>query len=331
MSEMEAAGAEGRAATGRMTTKKKAIWSAVAAVLAAAVLVGGYFILHKETKADRILVAVRTVDSDGVPGAWWGDKGKVSARLADLMGKHLTELGLTPVESGNPDVLSLLSDVKDDEDLLDAARSLGAGFTLAGDWVNTGTRKVTGSPYSDYAYELRLRLVDNDSGEEVALPGFPLTGAITGETLEEALLNSVEFVAKRVASILGATLAECPRLAAFDKETKQISMTRAALAAKLVPLFTAQRFRKSALGRYEVAWKEHRDEWERQDLAPLPKTPLGKFEDEEYFLGALANNLVLFDKPRTLETLAGDSGWVYVEARSGWFWPMRTGEPTSFV
>lgn len=275
----------------------------------------GFFLFQTRTSVERFLVAVRTVSLDGTVGAWWGTNGKIAARLADDLGKPLTGFGLTLVDAGKPEVLDALQDVTDDESLLKASRAVDAGFTLAGEWVCTESVKVSGSPYMDYSYELRFKLVDNDTGESVPLPGFPLEGLASGESEEDALLESVAQVARRIPSPLADALATHERLLPLDKETRQVSSSRAGLAAKLAPLFAAERSRRAAAKRLDEEWKSVREEWDRQDVSPGPKTLLGKFEDEEYFLAGLKDGLVLFDKPRSLEMLMGEYGWLYVSGR----------------
>ncbi len=300
----------------RMASARRKVLVPLLLVLGAClVVVGGYFVLRGESKPEKLLIAIRTISLDGTVGQWWGVQGKPSARLSDEVAKLAGRLGLSPVESGAPEVAAEMSEVTDSASLVDAARSLGAGFTLTGEWVFTDSKPVSGSAYTDFSYELRFYLLDTESGERVELPQYPLYGWITSEDEEKAFLDTAEFVARRVYSPLAGALATHPRLASYNKEAQQVPTTRAALATKLEPLFELAKRRVTATKNFEDKVKTSKDEWDRQDLAPKVKTPVGQFQAEEYFLGTTANGLILFEKPRSLEILADEYGWVYVEGQ----------------
>lgn len=287
----------------------------LASVVVAGVALGGYVLLKGETRPERLLIALRTVKLDGTVGAWWALDGKTSARLSDEVSKLITRLGIVPVESGAPDVVKHLPSTTDDAALLEAARSLDAGFVLTGDWVVTRSLPVAGSPYTDFSYELRFYLLDTETGQRIDMPGYPLPGWTMSESEEKALLDSAEAVAKRVFSPLAYALAGHARLSAYDKRSGQVPTSRAALAAKLEPLFEQAVRRDTAEKNLADRRKEALDEWNMQDLSPKAKEPVGQFQDEEYFLGTTPEGLVLFEKPRSLELLAGEYGWVLVEGQ----------------
>lgn len=301
-----------RPANGRL---RRILPALLVAVVAVGIAFGGYVLLKAKTRPERLLVALRTVAMDGRVGAWWVGDGKASARLCDEVSKHLSRLGLVPVESGSPDVVKLLPPTTDDAALLRAAESLDAGFVLTGDWVVTRSLPVSGSPYTDFNFELRFYLLDAETGERVEMPGYPLPGWAMSESQDKALLDSAEYVGTRLFSPVAYALANHARLSPYDKQAGQVPTSRAALAAKLEPLFEQARRRDTAVKNLAQRQREALDEWNMQDLSPKAREQVGRFQDEEYFLGSTPEGIVLFEKPRSLEMLAGEYGWVLVEGQ----------------
>jgi len=127
-----------------MPLPTRRIWPVFVVLLA---LVGGVgFLVYRELTAPlplRVLVAV------DVEGYWW-DGSKPAAVMADYLSDHLSDMGLEPVNGGDPEVIEIL---EGSDDPMEAARKLRAAFVITG----VVTPEVVELPVEGGYHEARVK------------------------------------------------------------------------------------------------------------------------------------------------------------------------------
>ena len=285
---------------------KQSKWPMIIALLAVIGLGFGIWKLVFDVKLEptKILIVVETETLDGARGAWWGSKGKVSARYADAMAAKLEELGFEPIFGADPEFLKEMEDTDSLDDIMVLAKSKGIQWVLAGTIKPTKEMPIKGSDEKriDTIIETHLELYDMARepssepllGVHLSAPTFFLTWQSDFESALEK--HNVELLVDRHIADVAKSLADTDTLSPYsttDQETSEATI----LASKLEPLFALSRRYDLALDARKKAIEEGEEETTKNKPTPTTRL-LTSYETSELYVGETPDGIISLREAR---------------------------------
>ncbi|GMV38466.1 MAG: hypothetical protein AMXMBFR64_01820 [Myxococcales bacterium] len=279
-------------------TPRRSRWPLVAAVVVLAGAAGGWWWMQGRVVAplDRVAVLVHSVGADGTRASFWGDKDRVSERVATAMVKPLEKLGLTVVPPGDEVLLEALAGASDPTALRVAAQRAGAGMVITGTIRSARVMPLTGSELSEHTVEVALEVAASDATAALDPLVFNLAAASDDRARLEVAEDLPDF-----APALSAAITALPAVARLKTEAAGLSNEELAVASKLEPVFRAAAHLRSERERRqeeEDTAREHDAKGERRAERHL----VGEYFAEEYLVAVRPDGgLVLLAEPHYVD------------------------------
>lgn len=283
---------------GEEWTPRRSRWPLVAAVVVLAGAAGGWWWTQGRAVAplDRVAVLVHSVGADGTRASFWGDKDRVSERVATAMVKPLEKLGLTVVPPGDEALLKALAGASDPTALRVAANRAGAGMVITGVIRSARVMPLTGSELSEHTVEVELDV----AGAEASVALDPLVFNLAAASDDRARLEVAEDLPD-FAPALSTAITALPAVARLKTEVAGLSNEDLALASKLEPVFRAAAHLRSERERRQEEEGTAREQDAKDERGP-ERHLIGEFFAEEYLVAVRPDGgLVLLAEPHYVD------------------------------